>query len=494
MIERLLNIFNKDNEISTNDIFVGKLDVELPKEAKDENIYFYKWLKADGDWVDENKPLYRLRIGEEKTFVKMSQPFVSKKSGILQHIKKVDDLLKNGDELYIIHPINSYSKENLNTNSSYSYFFDRYIYNIPENFTKNKLKIKEWLKKDGCNVKKGEVIFSIEISNSKNQDLCFYHYAEKDGFLDIETYELDYSEQQNKLIYIIHENDLDRVKRKFFFKPEIIVDEFSRNKIIKWSQVALNTGYSSGVISYSQDNKIHFSFSFNNINGKDYLVIQFEPNQFLLSKNDSIAFLFDNQEVALFKFETSSYKVHHPYIDKYFENEALITLEDLELFKNQKFNKWKLRFDKSNNEIIGGYNGYFNYKEHENLALVINKFANEYCTIVKNEINEYIPTYRNNNAINENLENEHCFVYLMIDTVNSYYKIGISNKPDWREKTLQSEKPSIELLASKKFIKRKIAMSFEKALHETYSEKRIRGEWFKLDSNEVQEIIVTLNE
>ena len=43
--------------------------------------------------------------------------------------------------------------------------------------------------------------------------------------------------------------------------------------------------------------------------------------------------------------------------------------------------------------------------------------------------------------------NEICYVYLMIDLSNNHYKIGISNKPEYREKTLQSEKPSIEMIS-----------------------------------------------
>lgn len=96
-------------------------------------------------------------------------------------------------------------------------------------------------------------------------------------------------------------------------------------------------------------------------------------------------------------------------------------------------------------------------------------------------------------SLTEPIYDEECYVYLMIDTTNSHHKIGISNKPEWREKTLQSEKPTIELLASKKFINRKIAASLEKALHETYSNKRIRGEWFLLELKEISEIEHTLN-
>ncbi len=86
-----------------------------------------------------------------------------------------------------------------------------------------------------------------------------------------------------------------------------------------------------------------------------------------------------------------------------------------------------------------------------------------------------------------------CFVYLMIDTTNNYHKIGISNKPKYREKTLQSEKPTIEMLAFKEFPSRVIAKSIEKALHETFRHKNIRGEWFDLDESDINEITETLN-
>jgi hypothetical protein len=80
----------------------------------------------------------------------------------------------------------------------------------------------------------------------------------------------------------------------------------------------------------------------------------------------------------------------------------------------------------------------------------------------------------------------------MIDTTNNFHKIGISNFPEYREKTLQSDKPTIELICSKKFPSRKIAESIEKALHTTFAEKRIRGEWFELNENEIDQIKETL--
>jgi hypothetical protein len=85
---------------------------------------------------------------------------------------------------------------------------------------------------------------------------------------------------------------------------------------------------------------------------------------------------------------------------------------------------------------------------------------------------------------------DECYVYLMRD--KALHKIGISKQAEFREKTLQGEKPTIILIAAKKFVNRRIAAAFEKALHESYSHKRKRGEWFVLDEDEIQEIKTTL--
>lgn len=90
-------------------------------------------------------------------------------------------------------------------------------------------------------------------------------------------------------------------------------------------------------------------------------------------------------------------------------------------------------------------------------------------------------------------QNQPCYVYLMIDTVNNFHKIGISNKPKYREHTLQSDKPSIELLYAKKYPSRLIAEGIEKGLHKAFEAKRIRGEWFDLDEHEIQTIKETLS-
>ena len=71
--------------------------------------------------------------------------------------------------------------------------------------------------------------------------------------------------------------------------------------------------------------------------------------------------------------------------------------------------------------------------------------------------------------------------YLMKDNHNGLYKIGFSKNPEFREATLQSEKPSIKMV--------KIwDKDIEKHLHKTYHNNRVRGEWFDLTKAQVKYI------
>ena len=71
--------------------------------------------------------------------------------------------------------------------------------------------------------------------------------------------------------------------------------------------------------------------------------------------------------------------------------------------------------------------------------------------------------------------------YLMKDFFRGVDKIGKSINPQVRERTLQSEVPTIELVHV-------IDEDIEKHLHEKFSAKRIRGEWFNLSNNDLNYI------
>ena len=64
---------------------------------------------------------------------------------------------------------------------------------------------------------------------------------------------------------------------------------------------------------------------------------------------------------------------------------------------------------------------------------------------------------------------------------NGLYKIGKSINPKVRERTLQSEKPSIEMVRVWNY-------DIEKKLHSLYNEFRVRGEYFNLTPIQVKYI------
>jgi len=81
------------------------------------------------------------------------------------------------------------------------------------------------------------------------------------------------------------------------------------------------------------------------------------------------------------------------------------------------------------------------------------------------------------------IEADKNYVYLLINCRNGLFKIGRSKNPLQREKTLQAEEP--EILLIKYWAAEK---AFENTLHKRYLTKRIRGEWFKLNLNDLLEL------
>jgi hypothetical protein len=79
--------------------------------------------------------------------------------------------------------------------------------------------------------------------------------------------------------------------------------------------------------------------------------------------------------------------------------------------------------------------------------------------------------------------NSFTYVYVLIDKNTRYYKIGRSKNPLRREKTLQSEKPTIEMIYSYD-----ARIKDEKVLHDYFKSKRVRGEWFDLSGSDLQYI------
>ena len=79
-------------------------------------------------------------------------------------------------------------------------------------------------------------------------------------------------------------------------------------------------------------------------------------------------------------------------------------------------------------------------------------------------------------------ESERCKTYIMYDRNSERYKIGRSKHPEKRYKSLKSSNPDIQMVHV-------IDADIEKELHLQYKDKRVTGEWFKLDDLDIQKII-----
>lgn len=75
-------------------------------------------------------------------------------------------------------------------------------------------------------------------------------------------------------------------------------------------------------------------------------------------------------------------------------------------------------------------------------------------------------------------------LYLMVSATTGLIKIGISSKPKVRERTLQGEDPFISILATKPG-----KGTDEKILHSRFSHRRVRGEWFRLTDEDLEELM-----
>lgn len=111
----------------------------------------------------------------------------------------------------------------------------------------------------------------------------------------------------------------------------------------------------------------------------------------------------------------------------------------------------------------------------------VNEMRASYAKNRNNLILELNSLREKHNPKRKENKNKDNFIYLMKCNRNNLIKIGISNKPSFREKTLQSQDPSINLIFYAKG-----DLNMEKFLHSTFSENRIRGEWFDLDNEGIE--------
>jgi len=479
----------KNNKETTYEFLFKKSHYPLDLRI-DKTFSFLYFCKPDGEFIKPGDPICEIFIRDENTEGFEINIIISSQEGYLEHVyvKEEDEKLKTSVVLFRIHNKGVYENENVPENSSMKYYYHKHYDNFPD-MTHHSITI---YVDDGQRVEIGDELFNLESTLLGNQitKKQITIRAEKEGFVDIYNFDFSYDHvKNNSLILTINDTDKNRINRKYVNIPNVVTDEFTGNKNITWFSVS---GDSLGIISYADDESISLQFSFCHLNNSDYIFMYFSSRELKPEVNDRVQFLFENGQIIDFSVLQKPKVLTVKGKPKLWELKFPITRSDLEVFSNEDFRRWKVIVDSLEREYLGGETGEYQYAEKHNLVIAIKKFTQEFVNIVNHELSDHSFLELASESESKSINTESCYVYLMKDLANSFYKIGISNNPDYREGTLQSEKPTIELVAKKKFPVRKIAESFEKALHNAYSSKRIRGEWFNLNEVEASHVIDSL--
>ena len=124
-------------------------------------------------------------------------------------------------------------------------------------------------------------------------------------------------------------------------------------------------------------------------------------------------------------------------------------------------------------------------EKRDTLNVLKNKRKEKKHNEVKERLDRWLDLYNNGQIKLQNkkqpTEYKETKTYILKDNNTGYYKIGKSIDPLNREKTLQSEKPTYQMI--KIFNK-----DVEYELHKKYNNQRQRGEWFNLNKTQVKYI------
>ena len=269
------------------------------------------------------------------------------------------------------------------------------------------------------------------------------------------------------------------IEKSNFNVIEVLKDDFSNDIIVRGKVIA-------GFLDWCEIGIIKVNFE--NRMGEYSLLVRYTRKNVYIRKNDTIMFLFEDGRSISLKALSAPISCNNFYEDSIIRYR--LKSEQIKMFKELSLVKWQIR-SYDGEKLAEGTFSQCGKHFNEIFKSFIAKFENEVVRNISEDILQR--AQQGGETSSGGKSSSSCFVYLMKDTANNYHKIGISSKPEYREKTLQSEKPSIELICCKEFPTRKMARALESALHSTYSEKHVRGEWFKLDEDDVAEIVKSLS-
>jgi len=339
--------------------------------------------------------------------------------------------------------------------------------------------IKQWYYDTFDYVNKGDNLFMVSSYYAKRPFPDQILKSPVSGFLFRQERPHYQSWKPNELVCVFHDNMNLLIDRLSANVIEIVKDDFSEDVIVRGKKIACSPkGCPLGDIQINFENRM----------GEYSLLVRFSRKTMYVRKNDTLNILFEDGSIIKLTALSAPIKCTDNY-DEYVIRYG-IKSEHIKMFKELAMSKWQIK--SGDGEVLG--TGDIHHRD-KGIGLVFKDFIVKFENEVRRNISEAdLQKYEQAaDSGKQGNSSESCYVYLMKDLANNYYKIGISNRPEYREKTLQSEKPTIEMICRKKFPSRKIARAVESALHKAYSEQHVRGEWFNLKKEDVNEIIKTLS-
>lgn len=373
--------------------------------------------------------------------------------------------------------------------------------------------ILQWNYRNGCFVRKDDILGCIKIESLEIES---NFVALSDGYFSINT--KSFCDHVNKWNFLVpSEDDFSQECLLYSIYPskENWIEEncdifniienkdiFNDQTNLKWEVVANRyidaykiQGYPSFEMASNKGISIYISFEY--LDKKAYIAFGIKSANIQLRIGDVFSLLLKkekNKKVLDFSILNKPTQVDSSDIkeyDKVFYFELFY--EDIDILKSYLCTNWRITFADNRRTSIDGVNE----SDWTPSFLAGDVFRNYACSF-DTELNEReieIEHHKTTKLLKgkDVSLGDSCHVYLMHDTTNGFYKIGISNNPEYRERTLQSEKPSIEIVCCKEYPIRSIAEAFEAALHKAFASKRIRGEWFSLDETDVMVLVKTLS-
>lgn len=429
------------------------------------------------------------KISQYETWLYCSVRIFSKYNGyITNHIKPNflnQYIINDGDLIFSIKLASStpqMPKEVGIVSFSYDLLPKDFLVNVPY---VDEILIKRCLKDNYTKVKEGEEILEVTECSTFAPECRAIIKSPYSGLLVFDEsidkkVSFEDKLERGEILFCVYLNE-DLLKTKFPNELQVSLDSFTQSVIISGQKCAGNSsGFKLGCIC----------INFENNGGKNNLILEFDRKVLLLNKLCSLHLLLADNSVITLSPLTNPVK----FYGSYYKARFLVSKEDMVKLEKNDFIKWRITNEEGviiangKNVCCSDINN--ESEKTENLShQVFQDFIIKFNQAVKEHISE--EELIDSDSATENL-NSTCCVYLMIDTTNNFHKIGISNNPRYREHTLQSDKPTIELLCAKEYPSRAIAEAIESALHKTYASKRIRGEWFNLEPSDIIEVKETL--